>query len=209
MRKAAPSKFCEVHPVFLAVASETIERIRYDKKQAPNRIRPLLAYIERRLFDPQLNANRIYQACDVRDRSMGTFFRDKVGSPPWKYIEERRIEVGEKLTRLTRIRIQWIGSLLGYSSLKVFSGAFRRQIGERPMPYRKKFRTQEVHQLEEDGLPDELAMLVKLRRALNGRLDLAEADRVVRRLFALYPELTASGAHSLHTVNPAIRRYLL
>lgn len=77
------------------------------------------------------------------------------------------------------------------------------------MAYRKKARSPEVQGLEEDGIPDQLDMIVKLKRALNGRLDLAEVDRVVRRLYALYPDLKTSSAHRLHTVNPAIRRYLL
>ena len=77
------------------------------------------------------------------------------------------------------------------------------------MAYRKKCLSQEVHKLEEEGIPEELAMIAKLKRALNGRLDLAEVDRVVRRIYAIYPELKTSSAHRLHTVNPAIRRYLL
>ena len=204
-----PVKFCDIQPAFLAMASETIERIRYDRKRAPKRIKSILSYIERRLFDPQLNADRIYKACDIRDRSISTIFRNQIGSPPWRYIEERRIEVGERMTRQTRARIQWIASMLGYSSIKVFSNAFRRQTGERPMAHRKKCLSQEVHKLEEEGIPEELAMIAKLKRALNGRLDLAEVDRVVRRIYAIYPELKTSSAHRLHTVNPAIRRYLL
>ena len=201
--------FCQAHPIFLAVASETIERIRYDKKRAPKRIRPILAYIERRLFAPDLNANRIYIACDVRDRSISTFFRNSIGYPPWRYIESCRIEVGEKLVRETNLRIQWISAMLGYSSLKVFSNAFRRQTGERPMAYRKRFRAAEVHKLNEDGMPDELSLIVKLRRAISGRLDLAEVDRLVRRLYSIYPNLKSDSAHRLHTLNPAIRRYFL
>lgn len=199
--------FCELHPIFLALASETLARVHYDRRLAPKRIEPILAYLEHRLFDPNLTANAMYKACDMRDRSISTYFKKAIGHSPWHYIEERRIEVGERLTRLTDVRLTWIALMLGYSSLKVFSNAFFRHTGERPMAYRKKTRRKEAQ--GDDITPDELRLIVKLKRAIMGRLDLTEVDRLLRRIYALYPNLKPSSTSGLHTLNPAIRRYHL
>lgn len=198
--------YCEAHPIFLSIAHDTLERVRYDRQRAPKRIQSILAYIERRLFAPELSASMIYRDCDIRDRSISTFFRNAIGQSPWRYIESCRIEVGEKLVRETPIKISWISALLGYSSLKVFSNAFSRQTGDRPMAYRKRCRASATEIVEAD-ISTELSLVVNLRRAVAGRLDLAEADRLLRRLYALYPDLQHPTTKTMSPLNPAIRRF--
>ncbi len=185
-KKRTKRLYCEAHPLFLAIASDTLARIRHQRRQAPERLRPLLSHIERYLFCPGLSATQLYLACNIRDRSISTAFRRAIGKSPWSYIENCRMEIGERLVRETGIKITWISAMIGYSSLKVFGNAFWRLTNERPLTYRKKHQDEAL----EKGLPprsQELERIVKLRRALRGNLAPGEAAILIERLHALYP----------------------
>lgn len=206
----APKKrilFCELHPILLATLSETTDRIRQDRERAPKRLKMILTYIERRLLAPELSATLIYSECSIRDRSISTFFRNAIGRSPWRYIEHSRLEVGEKLVRETNASMAWISALLGYSSVKVFSNAFFRMTGSRPVTYRKKHRAPAREILETESGRAGLASVLELKKAMEGRLEPIEVDRLVRRLRNLYPTLdtpaTAAG------LDPAMRSYYL
>jgi AraC-like DNA-binding protein len=192
-KKRGKLLYCEAQPLFLAIASDTLERIRRQCQQAPEHLRPILTHMERYLFCPGLSATQIYLACNIRDRSTCTLFRRATGATPARYIESCRMEVGERLVRETGIKITWISAMLGYNSMKVFANAFGRLTHEKPLTYRKKHQGEAL----EKGLPprsQELEHIVKLRRALRGTLAPEEAAPLLERLNALYP--TTAGAHA-------------
>ena len=182
--------FCETITVFLAATGETIQRIQVDRARAPERCHRPLEYIERRLFDPGLSITGLLKACAIKDRAFSTYFRDEIGVGPARYIETRRIEVAEKLVRETTIGLDWIRGLLGYASLKVFSNAFYRQSGCRPLAYRKRCRAP-VSKLIKSKRSSLLVEINELKKILDGRLDPADADRMIRKIFKLYPDLEA------------------
>ena len=128
------------HRILEAAAQDSIERIRRDHAKAPQRLKPLLAYIEEHLFDPSLDVNQLKRNCGVRDNSVPIQFHSAVGRPPHGYIEDRRLETACKLLSDSSIKIWQISELLGYSSIQVFSRAFSRWSGQRPTAYRKKAR---------------------------------------------------------------------
>lgn len=185
-KKHAKVLYCEAHTLFLAVASDTLSRVHRQRQMAPERLRPMLGLIERYLFSPGLSATRIYLACNIKDRSISTAFRRAIGATPWRYIEQCRMEVGERLVRQTQIKITWISAMLGYSSLKVFSGAFGRLTNERPLTYRKQHQAEALEEALSQR-SEELERIVKLRRALEGTLESAEAATLIDRLHVLYP----------------------
>ena len=121
-------------------AVESLERIQLDRAKAPQRLKPLLAYIEEHLFDPTLDVNHLKRACGVRDNSVPIQFHSAVGRPPHGYIEDRRLETACRLLADTHLKIWQISELLGYSSIQVFSRAFSRWSGQRPTLFRKKAR---------------------------------------------------------------------
>lgn len=178
------------HRILEAAAEESIERIRQDHAKAPQRLKPLLAYIEEHLFDPSLDVNQLKRNCGVRDNSVPIQFHSAVGRPPHGYIEDRRMETACKLLSDSNLKIWQISELLGYSSIQVFSRAFSRWSGQRPTSYRKKARKRK----EETGM-DEKPMLEEslfakketLRKALAGELSIDEANKLIRRLREMYP----------------------
>lgn len=121
-------------------ANDSLKKIRRDQRQAPTRIGTMLAYIESHLFDPGLSVNVLKEDCGIRDNSEPIHFHIAVGDPPHAYIENRRLETACRLLTETDLKIAEIGELLGYSSIQVFSRAFRRWLGEPPTRYRKRVR---------------------------------------------------------------------
>ena len=168
-----------------SAAGESLERIELDRAKAPQRLKPLLAYIEEHLFDPTLDVNHLKRACNVRDNSVPIQFHSAVGRPPHGYIEDRRLETACRLLANSDLKIWQISELLGYSSIQVFSRAFSRWSGQRPTLYRKKAR-KSGHARSSDS-ERLMSDPETLRRALAGALPAAEASSLLERLLRLYP----------------------
>ena len=170
-------------------AFPTYERIRRDHKKAPPQIRPLLAYLEENLFDPELDATRLRKACQIRDNTIPITFHKVVSLPPYAYIESCRMEVACRLLRDTDLKIWQVGQLVGYSTLQVFSRAFDRWSGLRPSAFRR--RSQKVSEATPlgDGSREMSWISVDLLlKAIEGNLQKHEADELSRLLAELYPE---------------------
>ncbi len=180
-----------------SAAIESLERIRLDRARAPQRLKPLLAYIEDNLFDATLDVNQLKRSCGVRDNSVPIQFHSAVGRPPHGYIEDRRLETACRLLADTNLKIWQISELLGYSSIQVFSRAFSRWSGQRPTQFRKKARLNQKgghatngtvpHKLN-DKLDEHFFFGPEaLRKALAGELSHVEAKALISRLLKLYP----------------------
>jgi AraC-like DNA-binding protein/tetratricopeptide (TPR) repeat protein len=170
-------------------ASEALERIRADRARAPQRLKPLLAYIEDNLFDPTLDVNQLKRSCGVRDNSVPIQFHSAVGRPPHGYIEDRRLETACRLLGDTNLKIWQISELLGYSSIQVFSRAFSRWSGQRPTLFRKKARQRSI--ANRTGAVARSHMFFgpdSLRKALSGELGSDEAGALIERLLTIYPQ---------------------
>ena len=169
-------------------ATESLERIRADRARAPQRLKPLLAYIEDNLFDPTLDVNQLKRSCGVRDNSVPIQFHSAVGRPPHGYIEDRRLETACRLLGETNLKIWQISELLGYSSIQVFSRAFSRWSGQRPTLFRKKARHRTL--AKRNGSVARNQMFFgpdSLRKALSGDLNAEEASALIDRLLTIYP----------------------
>lgn len=177
-------------------AVETLERIRRDQERAPARIKPLLAYLQDHLFEPQLDFNQLKRACNIRDNTIPIQFHTALELPPYAYIEDCRLETACRLLRDTELKIWQITQLLGYSSIQVFSRAFGRWSGLRPTAYRKRERqrieSEAVARDEEPPTPAKPMRVETLRRGLKGTLDDEEAEGLIRQLLELYPVSAAA-----------------
>lgn len=178
---------------FDRAAAPTLERIRRDREKAPDSIDPLLAYLEKHLFLPELDANQLKRACGVRDNSVPILFHDHLGLPPYAYIEDCRLEIACRLLAHSPLKVWQIGQFLGYSTLQVFSRAFNRWAGIRPSVYRKKAREKAGPAAAEalaiaEVKQGETISLSLLRKAARGGLSRAEADELAVSLAELYPK---------------------
>ncbi len=184
----------QAYLILKSAAGESLERIQLDRAKAPQRIKPLLAYIEEHLFDPTLDVNHLKRACGVRDNSVPIQFHSAVGRPPHGYIEDRRLETACRLLATTDLKIWQISELLGYSSIQVFSRAFSRWSGQRPTLYRKKSRRRLGNRGSYPAVvTDRLSFDPEsLGRALAGELPEHEATVLIERLLRLYPSCRKS-----------------
>ena len=183
------------HKLLEEAAKESIETIQLDRRKAPRRLKPLLAYIEENLFNPTLDANQLKRSCGVRDNSVPIQFHSAVGRPPHGYIEDRRLETACRLLADTNLKIWQISELLGYSSIQVFSRAFSRWSGQRPTLFRKKARrgsnvdgaAPAARIAGRKRFDHSLVATESLRKALDGELPQEEATTLIARLSELYP----------------------
>lgn len=174
-----------------AAAAPTLERIRRDEDRVGSKLKPLVAYIADHLFSPDLTVGQLKQACGIRDNSVALHFHREVGQPPHVYISRARIEVAVALMRQSNLPVWRVSELLGYSSIQVFSRAFFRLTGRRPLAVRKEDRgsgdsprPDQLEPIYEEAPPlfDDL-----LRRVTRHELTDAEAGELIRRLLLSYP----------------------
>jgi AraC-like DNA-binding protein len=196
MKKSVSGLPDRAQALLRSAAEEARERLAADKKRVPSRLKPLIAYIDEHLFDPQLSVAGIKRDCGLRDNSIALRFHAQVGAPPKRYITELRLGTAARLLRDTHLKVWQIGELVGYSGLPVFSKAFDRWAGRRPTVYRRQFRSRQeanpapveappgVPQVPEaaDGPYDDET----LQRALDGTLPLPEACALLAHLQEIY-----------------------
>lgn len=165
-------------------AKEVTQRIRHDHRHASERIVQMLRYIEAHLFDRGLNVQTLLKACHMRDNSLAIRFHQELLEPPKAYITARRMETASRLLAETDFKIWQIGTVLGFSSLGVFSKAFARWAGERPLAFRYRH---EIAAVAPNFTNPELC-----RRALAGLLEPPDAERLIRLLQELYPDTVSA-----------------
>ncbi len=170
-----------------SAASETLQRIRADHERVSWKIKPLLEYIEKHLFDPDLNLNQLRRALDIRTNALMSVFRREAGLPPKAYIVDCRMEVATRLLRDTDLRVWQIGDLIGYSALPVFSQAFTGWSGLPPTKYRERSRSPEAQ-----ACPDRWQTSPFLRKVLSGEAETEEIDPLLCHLQTLYPDSPVS-----------------
>ena len=147
------------------------ERVRFDRGAAPTRLRPLLEVIERDVFDPQLDVQQIFRRAGIRDRSLSAEFKRHLGRTPRRYLEDRRLGTALRLILHTRLELVEVAATIGYSSLTVFSRAFKRWSGgippshvrKRPGPPWEGTGARGGERIDEQGPVRSLGALPKLR----------------------------------------------
>ena len=167
---------------FARAAQPALNKVRRHKERISPKLQPLLDHIEHHLFDPTLNVAKLKQACRIRDNSIAIRFHKEVGLSPKVFLSQLRLETASRLLVHSELRVWQIGSLVGYSSLGVFSKAFHRWAGQRPNAYRRQIRSLDGQNLSSQWLQTDF-----LRRAIAGELEPEEAQALLLKLHSLYP----------------------
>ncbi len=170
-------------------AAPVLSRIQAKSAAAPLRLRPALLYLATHLFEPSLQVRDLKRACTIRDNSFSSQFKAAIGEAPGRFLSGCRLQVGANLLLQTSLTLGQIAEGIGYGSLHSFSTAFERWSGLRPSAYRKRASA------AEGAVPadSELLDTGRLRRAVLGCLDRAEAEPLLQHLRDLYPELAEPG----------------
>ena len=67
-------------------------------------------------------------------------FRKVAGAPPLAYLSRWRMVLAQRALRDPDVRVGDLAAELGYGSESAFSNAFKREIGESPLHYRRRLR---------------------------------------------------------------------
>lgn len=165
-------------------AAAILERIARDAEKVESRpVCAMLEYIREHLFSRDLTVKMMKRSLSIRDNSAALHFHAETGMPPHQYISAARLDVAARLLQDTDLPAWRIAESVGYSSIQVFSRAFVRERGTRPMAFRKAARTGNASQ----GAPPTQAVSL-YRRAARGDLSLAEAGTLISHIASMYFE---------------------
>ena len=107
---------------------------------AAQRIRPecvaLKTYIDANFFQP-ITLEDLAKAAHQNKYYVAHGFKEAFGISPIRYLTQRRVEEGKFLLRETDYPIAQISSMVGFSSMSVFSQTFKRITNHSPNAYRK------------------------------------------------------------------------
>ncbi len=65
-------------------------------------------------------------------------FRNVSGSPPLTYLARWRMVLAQRALRDPEVRVKALAAELGYGSESAFSNAFKREVGQSPLHYRRR-----------------------------------------------------------------------
>ena len=182
------------------VAAETLDVIREDRRRALVPVDRMLAEIERKLFDEDLQAGDVRLASGQRDRNLSTQFARETGLPPGKYLIHARMTVGARMLAAGNHKVWQIGVEVGYGSGNSFSRAFKTWCGRSPKAFRKEARAAAAAGGLPPPLPNELLNREERRSAQGGNLPADQAaaldeiqDRVQDQYHAPVPSVPEDG----------------
>ncbi|SDE32309.1 AraC family transcriptional regulator [Streptomyces griseoaurantiacus] len=81
------------------------------------------------------------RAAAMSRTSFAVRFRAVAGVPPLTYLNSWRMLLARRALREEDVRIGALAARLGYTSESAFSTAFKREVGEAPVRYRRRYRT--------------------------------------------------------------------
>lgn len=81
------------------------------------------------------------RAANMSRTSFAERFRAVAGAPPLTYLSRWRMVLAQRALRDPDIRVGALAAQLGYGSESAFSTAFKREVGESPLHYRRRSRT--------------------------------------------------------------------
>lgn len=99
-------------------------------------VKMVLMYVHEHLGE-NVNLKNISSYLHITKNYISSLFSQKTGEQLKKYIIKQRMERAEHLLTESRMPIQDIAALVGYSSPSYFSKVFRLTFGTRPSDYRK------------------------------------------------------------------------
>ncbi len=158
-------------------AAPTLARMRSDGDALPPRLRPIMAYVIKHLFDTDLGATRAWNKSGIRGHSRSSEFCAVVGVTLRVYIERRRLEIADRMVRNSpHLEIGRISLAVGYDYHSTFAEAYEKWLGEVPKVARRK--------------PSPPEMEYQLwRQWMRAELDDETAWGVLKTALELYPSL--------------------
>lgn len=123
-----------------SIAAPELEQTRLqlqgDAGRAPTCWRPFFAELDRRLFDPDLEIDRLRQTHGVQGGHYTKTFETAFKRRPNAYVTHLRIKTAARLLRRTRLAVRAVGRLVGIPARSTFERLFTHLEGQSPTALR-------------------------------------------------------------------------
>jgi len=103
---------------------------------SPRRLRRVLEFIDARL-DGEITLDDLARTADASPHRFGQAFRRSMGSTPYAYVLDQRIERAKRLLRETGEPVSAVAWRCGFNSPTQFSTIFKRRTGVSPRRFRQ------------------------------------------------------------------------
>jgi transcriptional regulator GlxA family with amidase domain len=90
-------------------------------------------------LDLDLRVERLADRAAMSPRNFARVFRDEVGVPPARYVEELRVEAARRRLEGSDETVEGIAAACGFGTAASLRRAFRRTLGVSPQDYRERF----------------------------------------------------------------------
>ncbi|BAP41447.1 AraC family transcriptional regulator [Pseudomonas sp. 21LCFQ02] len=121
---------------------------------APHLRRRVREFIETQLDQP-LSLGQLAGLCALSEYHFARMFRESFGTPPHRYVLQRRLQRACRLLRETTQPLGEVALACGFASASHFTNRFRQTLEATPGEYRQVFRTscERTLQTHTDGAP--------------------------------------------------------
>lgn len=111
------------------------------KKEMPDRLKNILAYIDQNLADPDLNLSRLASVAQLSVFYFTRLFKKYLFTPPQKYLQARRLSYAAQLLENEySMPLKIIIAQCGFFNESHFCYLFKKTYGMSPGEYRRQFR---------------------------------------------------------------------
>ncbi len=93
-------------------------------------------YMQENIYS-SITLKEVCQNFMVGKSQLSKIFKENTGKSPMEYYQHLKITESKKLIREEKFSISEISDMLGYSSIHIFSRAFKKAVGFSPMAYKK------------------------------------------------------------------------
>lgn len=110
----------------------------YSSPREQKILKPVLAYLETHLTDPELTMDTLPALCGVSDSYLRRIFKKRYGITPSEYVTKERLNLAcKQLISNENCSISQIAFAAGYRDALYFSRLFKKQMGVTPSDYRR------------------------------------------------------------------------
>ena len=125
------------HARAMSILYGMLYRLSYETAAFGGILQPALRYLEDSLGDPELSNSLLAEKCGISEVYFRKLFREQFGTSPRQYILELRLQKARQLLAESRLPVQNIAELCGFTNPYHFSRAFRQATNRTPTEYRK------------------------------------------------------------------------
>ncbi|MCE3607483.1 helix-turn-helix domain-containing protein [Massilia sp. P8910] len=97
------------------------------------------AWLGQRLAEPY-NLKQVAAAFHVSDRTLLRRVKQETGQTPLAYLQQARIGKAKVLLESTSLSVAQVTERVGYADAATFGALFKRNVGQSPAEYRRRFR---------------------------------------------------------------------